>query len=43
LTPLAGFGALALGFCLVKLRIDMVGFGNLLTVDGFSELDRKRS
>lgn len=43
LTPLAVFGALGLGFCLVKLRIDMVGFGSLLTVDGFSELDRKRS
>lgn len=37
------FRALALALSLGALKSDMVGFGNLLRLDGFSESARKRS
>ena len=40
---LEGFGALALAWRFGVLRMDMVGVGNLLALDGFSEVAHTRS
>ncbi len=40
---LEGFGALAFAWRFGVFKIDMAGVGNLLALDGFSELAQKRS